>query len=66
MPADAQPRDKVLAVVPPRARSKGFPGKDVAMLDERPLYQHGMGRALGDGVDLVVVTARPQSAEGVV
>lgn len=46
----------LVAVVPLRAGSKGFPGKNTALLAGRPLYQHSLEQALAAGADRVVVT----------
>jgi CMP-N,N'-diacetyllegionaminic acid synthase len=35
-----------IALVPLRAGSKGFPGKNVSLLGKRPLYQHAVDQAL--------------------
>jgi len=45
-----------VAVVPVRGGSKGFPGKNTALLNGRPLYQHAIDQALEAGAATVVVT----------
>lgn len=46
----------LVAVIPLRAGSKGFPRKNTTLLAGRPLYEHAVEQALAAGADTVLVT----------
>lgn len=46
----------LIAIVPVRDGSKGFPGKNTADLAGRPLYRHAVEQGLAAGAERVVVT----------
>jgi len=50
------PKADWVAVVPARNGSKGFPGKNLAVLDERPLFLHSVEHAIDAGASLVVIS----------
>lgn len=46
----------LIAVVPLRAGSKGFPGKNTALIAGRPLYEHAIRQGIEAGASRVIVT----------
>lgn len=52
----ADPTGRVFAIIPARAGSKGLPGKNVALLAGKPLYQHSIDAALAAGITDIHVT----------
>lgn len=61
MVVDTPLHRRVAAVVPIRAGSKGFPGKNLAELAGRPLYRHAIDQAIAAGAETVVVTTDIES-----
>lgn len=48
--------ERVFAVIPARAGSKGLPGKNVALLAGKPLYRHSIDVAIAAGITDIHVT----------
>lgn len=46
----------LFALVPVRAGSKGLPGKNVAMLADKPLYRHAIDQGLATGAHVLLST----------
>lgn len=51
-----QMHEKIVAVIPARAGSKGLVGKNIKMLDGLPLYQHAVNQALAAKVSAVLIS----------